>query len=134
MFFIMCAELESGQDTSVYRPPPKYKEVIINNQVVKLKYCSTCKIFRPPRASHCSICDNCVGKLQIVLPLNEAEADNCLFVYFIPLERFDHHCPWVGNCVGKRNYRYFFMFTLSLAILTIFVFICVIVQISLSKF
>lgn len=60
--YITIAEVPSNGNGAAYRPPPRTKEVLIRGTTVKLKYCFTCKIFRPPRASHCSICDNCVGK------------------------------------------------------------------------
>ena len=52
------------------------------------RYCRTCKISRPPLASHCNHCDNCV-------------------------KVFDHHCFFVSNCIGERNHKYFFLFLLN---------------------
>eukprot|EP00457_Paulinella_chromatophora_P002513 gb/GEZN01002518.1/.p1 GENE.gb/GEZN01002518.1/~~gb/GEZN01002518.1/.p1 ORF type:complete len:744 (+),score=77.01 gb/GEZN01002518.1/:109-2340(+) len=46
--------------------------------------CKTCRVIMLPETKHCSLCDKCV-------------------------ERFDHHCIYLNTCVGKKNYRSFFL-------------------------
>lgn len=84
----------------------KYMD-IVNGRLTKIKYCSACDIYRPPRTIHCGTCGCCI-------------------------ERLDHHCPWIGTCVGKRNYKYFISFLWSVFLLVLFSIIFCSVHIALD--
>jgi hypothetical protein len=50
--------------------------------------CPECEVIRTSRSRHCNICNRCVN-------------------------RFDHHCPWINNCVGGGNNGWFYLYILS---------------------
>mmetsp|Transcript_8357 Transcript_8357/g.18284 ORF Transcript_8357/g.18284 Transcript_8357/m.18284 type:complete len:286 (+) Transcript_8357:104-961(+) len=58
--------------------------------------CKWCTMYKPDRCHHCRVCRECVL-------------------------RMDHHCPWVYNCIGFRNYKYFFLLLLYGALSFLFV-------------
>jgi len=55
------------------------------HKVQDFRFCKTCSIYQPLRAKHCRDCGHCV-------------------------RTHDHHCPWIGTCVGEGNRFYFFWF------------------------
>ncbi|XP_044848721.1 palmitoyltransferase ZDHHC12 isoform X2 [Mauremys mutica] len=52
---------------------------------VWLRRCGYCMLKQPMRAKHCQLCRHCV-------------------------RRYDHHCPWIENCVGERNHPLFIVY------------------------
>ncbi|CAG7786453.1 unnamed protein product [Allacma fusca] len=71
------------------------RNVTVGGKVYKYSYCMRCHHFRPPESGHCYTCDSCI-------------------------ERWDHHCPIFGGCVGKKNLVAFHVMCLSQAVLWTF--------------
>jgi hypothetical protein len=57
--------------------------------------CQTCNTPKPARSKHCSLCKACI-------------------------EKQDHHCIWINNCVGRNNYIHFLLLLLSISILLLY--------------
>ncbi|XP_016137337.1 probable palmitoyltransferase ZDHHC20, partial [Sinocyclocheilus grahami] len=52
-----------------------------------IRFCHHCQLIKPDCCHHCSVCQMCVLKM-------------------------DHHCPWLNNCIGFYNYKFFMLFLL----------------------
>ncbi|TFK71228.1 zf-DHHC-domain-containing protein [Pluteus cervinus] len=61
------------------------------------RYCSRDELIKPFRAHHCRACGTCVLK-------------------------YDHHCPWIGQCVGARNHKFFVNFLEACSVFAFYVF------------
>ena len=62
------------------------------NQDTIDRYCVPCKVVRDRTTKHCYYCDVCI------------------FGY-------DHHCPWVGKCIGRDNLSLFYSFLCSVSVM-----------------
>uniref|UniRef100_A0A8C3WPC9 Palmitoyltransferase n=1 Tax=Catagonus wagneri TaxID=51154 RepID=A0A8C3WPC9_9CETA len=89
VFFALSCVTDPGTITkaneSVFLQVCEFDEVMFPKNVI----CSTCDLRKPARTKHCSMCNRCV-------------------------QRFDHHCVWVNNCIGAWNTRYILFYLLTL--------------------
>ncbi|KPA85551.1 unspecified product [Leptomonas pyrrhocoris] len=69
-------------------PPPSADGTADAEKGEGRSYCRHCRLYRPPRCSHCYVCGVCI------------------------LEH-DHHCVLLGVCVGKRSMRWFVVYLVT---------------------
>lgn len=76
------------KDPGFVKPDPKIDFLSLLECFDPNALCPECEVIRTSRSRHCNICNRCVN-------------------------RFDHHCPWINNCVGGGNHGWFYLYILS---------------------
>lgn len=82
-----------GENGAKQKKPPVAHEV---KHTGARRFCKWCNRYKPDRSHHCRVCRSCIL-------------------------RMDHHCPWIANCVGFRNHKFFFLLVMYSLLDCIFV-------------
>jgi hypothetical protein len=90
LFFGACTYLLT--DVSLRDPGiclhKEVPESVSPSEMSQWKWCDFCHVYQAPGGAHCPECNVCIAG-------------------------YDHHCVWMGTCIGKRNYRQFVRFNVS---------------------
>ena len=78
----------SLKDPGFHNRSPNISFLKLNEYFDQAYICASCEILRPKESFHCHICNRCV-------------------------DRFDHHCLWINNCVGVNNHGVFLFYLIS---------------------
>ncbi|KAL0207446.1 hypothetical protein P9112_012074 [Eukaryota sp. TZLM1-RC] len=71
--------------TSVRSEPADVESCPLSTGAPPLRFCNKCQHYQVYRCKHCIHCNKCIDK-------------------------YDHHCMWLGTCIGRRNHLYFLVF------------------------
>eukprot|EP00980_Cylindrotheca_fusiformis_P031280 scaffold26118_cov171-Cylindrotheca_fusiformis.AAC.1 len=108
-------EAQPGGETDALNQPKRGKRL-----------CRRCNSFKPKRAHHCSVCRRCIIKMDraYFVLLCEVVFMDILAHCFVLAD----HCPWVNNCVGIGNHKYFLLFIFYTCLSCIYSFSLVVVR------
>lgn len=93
LFLVFAACADPGRLKNKTPSPKNLFEIMGKNEADRV--CYDCEIVKPTRSRHCDVCGSCI------------------MVY-------DHHCPWINNCVGAKNYCSFYLFIVMMDINLVF--------------
>jgi ribosomal protein L40E len=91
--FLLCVFVQANGPKDLLQMRPNVPFENVNQRA-----CSKCNAWKPPRAHHCRYCRRCILM-------------------------YDHHCSWVGNCIGHGNLHFFtqyLLYTSSGAVYSLF--------------
>lgn len=76
-------ERDQRDEANAGKEPLEFSELL--KQLPGDKLCSDCKVIKPPRSRHCQACGKCT-------------------------DRYEAHCVWLNNCVGRGNSNHHMIF------------------------